>query len=97
MSTETKQLLTRWKSLEKGDGLQRAATTERVMWVVGLVLFLFVVFAVRYGIHPAAVAIAAAVDGWVIAERNALRSRLAQWQIFKNYINWEKVEEDLQG
>ena len=48
-------------------------------------------------LHPAFVAIAAAVTGWVIAESNALRTRLAQWPIFKSYIDWKKVEEDLRG
>lgn len=43
------------------------------------------------------VAVAAAAMGWVIAERNALRTRLGQWPIFKTYIDWNRVEEDLRG
>ncbi len=97
MNTETKQLLTRWQSLEKNDGLQRAGATARLLWIVGLVLCIFVVFAVVYRLHPAFVAVAAAGMGWVIAESNALRTRLAQWPIFKSYIDWKKVEEDLRG
>ncbi len=97
MNTETKQLLTRWQSLEKNDGLQRAGATARLLWIVGLVLCIFVVFAVVYRLHAAFVAVAAAGMGWVIAESNALRTRLAQWPIFKSYIDWKKVEEDLRG
>ena len=53
MNTETKQLLARWQSLAKDGGLQRADSTARVLWVAGLVLFFFVVFAVVYRLtHP---------------------------------------------
>jgi hypothetical protein len=97
MTTETKQLLARWQSLEKDGGLRRAATAARVLWVVGLVLFLFVVFAIVYRLHPALVAIGAAATGWVIAESNALRARVTQWSICKTYIDWKRVEEDLRG
>ena len=95
MTSETKQLLTRWQSLEKDGGLQRAASMARVLWMVGLVLCLFVVFGVVYRLHPALIAIAAAVMGWVIAERNALRTRAAQWPIFRSYIDWKRVQDDL--
>jgi hypothetical protein len=97
MNTETKQLLARWQSLAKDGGLQRADSTARVLWVAGLVLLLFVVFALVYRLHPAFVAVAAAVMGWVIAERNALRTRSAQWPIFKSYIDWKRVQQDLSG
>ncbi len=95
MNIETKQLLTRWQALESGDGLRRAVSTSRVLWVVGLALFVFVVFAIVYRLHPAAVAVGAAVMGWVTAERNALRTRAAQWPTFKRYFDWKRVQEDL--
>jgi hypothetical protein len=98
MNTETKQLLSRWQSLEKdGGGLQHAASRARALWFVGLVLCVFVVFAIVYRLHPGFVAVVAAVMGWVLAESNALRTRCAQWPIFKSYIDWKKVEEDLRG
>ena len=95
MNIETKQLLSRWQSLEKDGGLRRADSMARVLWVVGLVLFLFVVLGVLYHLHPALIAVAAAVMGWVVAERNALRTRIAQWPIFKSYIDWRRVQDDL--
>ena len=97
MNTETKQLLSRWQSLEKDGGLQHAASRVRALCFVGLVLCVFVIFAVIYRFHSAFVAVAAAAMGWVIAESNALRTRLAQWPIFKTYIDWRRVEEDLKG
>lgn len=87
--------MTRWQSLEKDGGLQRAVSVARVLWIVGLVLFMFVVFGLVYRLHPALIAAAAAVMGWVIAERNALRTRASQWPVFKNYIDWKRVQEDL--
>ena len=95
MNIETKQLLSRWQSLEKDGGLRRADSMARVLWGVGLVLFLFVVLGVLYHLHPALIAVAAAVMGWVVAERNALRTRIAQWPIFKSYIDWRRVQDDL--
>jgi hypothetical protein len=97
MDTEIKQLLTRWQALENGDGLRRAASMAHVLWILGLLLCIFVVFAVAYRLHPAFVAVGGVVDGWVIAETNALRTRTAQWPIFRSYIDWKKVEEDLRG
>jgi hypothetical protein len=97
MNTETKQLLTRWQSLEKNDALRRAGATARLLWIVGFVLGLSVLFAVVYRLHPAFVALPAAAMGWVTAESNALRLRVAHWAVFRNYIDWEKVEEDLRG
>jgi len=97
MNTETKQLLTRWQSLEKNGGLQRAGAAARTLRIIGLALCIFVGFAVVYQLHPVFVAVAAAVMGWLIAEANALRTRLTQWPIFKSYIDWKKVEEELRG
>ncbi len=95
MNSETKKLLPRWHSLERRGGLKRAQTTARVLWVIGLVLFVFLVFLVVYRVHPAFVASPAAAMGSVFAEVNALRNRVAQWPTFKNYIDWKRVEEDL--
>jgi hypothetical protein len=67
----------------------------RVLWIVGLVLCILVVLGVALKLHPAAVAVPAAIMGWIIAETNALRSRAAQWPIFKRYIDWKRVEQDL--
>ena len=65
MNIETKKLLTRWQSLEMGDGFRRVDSIARVLWLIGLVLFVFVVFGIVYRLHPAAVAGAAAVmGGW---------------------------------
>jgi len=97
MNAQTKELLARWQSLEKDGGVQRAASKARALSIVGLLLCIFVVFAVVYRLHPALVAVGAAAMGWLIAESNALRTRLGQWPIFKSYIDWKRVEDDLRG
>ena len=97
MNTETRQLLSRWQSLQKEGALQHAASRARRLWFIGLALCIFVVFAVIYRLNPIFLAVAAAVMGWMIAESNALRTRIAQWPIFKTYIDWKRVEEDLRG
>jgi len=90
-----KSLLVRWKSLESGNGLQQVHFRARVLWLVGLALLSVVVFGVGYGLHPIDIALAAAVMGWIIAERNALEIRLTQWPVFQRYIDWKRVEEEL--
>jgi hypothetical protein len=97
MNTDTRQLLNRWQSLKKDGGLRRAASVARTLWFVGLLLCLFVVFGVISRLHPALIAVASAAMGWVVAETNALRTRLAQWPVVKTYIDWKRVEEDLRG
>ena len=95
MNSKFRNLLLRWHSLEKEDGLRRAKTVVRVLWFVGLALFLFIGFGIVYKLHPIAIAVASAVMGWVIAERDALRTRLVQWPAIRRYVDWKLVEEDL--
>jgi hypothetical protein len=95
MDPHSKKLLLRWQALRKSDGLPRASSLARALWVSGFVLCLIVVFGIVYSWSPVAIAVAAAAMGWVIAESNALRSRLAQWPVFSRYIDWHRVDEDL--
>jgi hypothetical protein len=95
MDQTTKDVLMRWRSLEKGDGLAVAASLAKTLWGVGLILCGIVVFGVMYGLHPVGIAIAAVALGWIVAETNALRTRATQWPIFKQYIDWQRVYQDL--
>jgi len=63
--------------------------------LVGLLCSLVVVFRLIYGLHPIVIAFVAAIGGVMLAETNALRTRMAQWPIFKQYIDWQRVHEDL--
>jgi hypothetical protein len=67
----------------------------RIFWFIGLALCMLVVFGLFYGLHPTIVAGAAAIMGWIIAERNALHTRLNQWTILRRYIDWNRVQADL--
>jgi hypothetical protein len=95
MQTRASSLLRRLVSLEDGDGLRRATLLSRVLFGVGLSLSAFVGYAIVYRLHPALIAVAALVVGFVIAERTALRSRISQWDIFRGYIDWQRVRDDL--
>lgn len=94
MDTYRKQLLRRWRSLQDGSGLVRAAKLARLLWVAGLLLALLVACAVTYRLNPILIAAISAVTGWVVAERNALRLRISQWPIFSEYIDWDRVRQD---
>jgi hypothetical protein len=95
MQAKSHRLLERLESLESGEGLRRAKLIGRVLFVVGLVLAIFVGIAIALGLHPVFIALPALAVGWIIAERNAIRLRTAQWPIFRDYIDWKRVREDL--
>jgi len=95
MPNHTTRLLTRLDSLETGDGLRRAKLVSWVLFFVGLLLAGFVGISIAYSLHPGFIAVAAAAVGWIIAERNAIRSRISQWPIMRNYIDWQRVHADL--
>jgi hypothetical protein len=97
MDTGTKQLLNRWESLRSGAGLARATSVARALWLLGLALFLVVVIGLYCMLPPIVLVAISAVMGWVIAERNALKSRIAQWPTFASYIDWARVSNDLGG
>jgi hypothetical protein len=95
MNTKSRNMLLRLLSLEEESGLRRAKTVVRVLGFVGLALSIFIVLGIVYKLPPVAIAVAAAAMGWVIAERNALRTRLIQWPAIRRYVDWKLVEEDL--
>lgn len=95
MQNHTHRLLTRLNALENGNGILHARSVGRVLFVVGLLLAIFIGFAVAYRFHPALIAAAGAGAGWIIAERNALRSRISQWPILRKYIDWPRVQAEL--
>jgi hypothetical protein len=97
MDTGTTQLLNRWESLRTGAGLARATSVARALWLLGLALFLVVVIGLYYMLSPIVLVVVSVVMGWVIAERNALKSRVTQWPTFANYIDWARVSNDLGG
>jgi hypothetical protein len=92
---ETKRLLARWHALSHADGLQRAKSMALTLWIVGLAVTIFVVVAIAKGFDATLIAVGAAVVGWIIAETNALRTRIAQWSTFKTYLDWQRIEKDL--
>jgi hypothetical protein len=97
MEATTRALLQRWLALADGDGLARATRAARLLWVAGLALTVLVVNGLWFGLHPVAVAVLAGIAGWVIAETNALRSRIAQWPEMRRYIDWDRVREDMRA
>lgn len=97
MEIETRQLLDRWKSLRSGTGLARATSIASALGLLGRVLLLVIVIGLYRMFPPAVLVAVSAAMGWVIAERNALKSRIAQWPVFASYIDWERVNNDLDG
>ncbi|HEY2684107.1 MAG TPA: SoxR reducing system RseC family protein [Steroidobacteraceae bacterium] len=95
MKARANSLPKRLHYLEEGDGLRRAAFLSRMLFVVGMLLSVGAGLAIAFQLHPAIVGLAGLAVGYIIAECNALRSRIAQWPNFRNYIDWQRVREDL--
>ena len=95
IDAETKHLLLRWQALNKSDGLQRAKSMALTLWIFGFTVFVVVAVALAKAHSTVLVACGGAVAGWLIAETNALRNRIAQWNTFQRYLDWQRIEQDL--
>jgi hypothetical protein len=97
VNLETKLLLKRWESLRSGAGWARAVSVVRLLWFLRLILFFGVAIGLYHQFSPAVLVVVSVVLGWVNAECNALKLRMAQWPIISAYIDWGRVDSDLNG
>jgi hypothetical protein len=95
IDAETKRLLLRWQALNKAGGLQRAKSMALTLWIFGFIVFVVVAVAIATAHSAVLVACGGALAGWLIAETNALRNRVAQWNTFRRYLDWQRIEQDL--
>ena len=97
MDQEIKNVLLRWRALETSEGVRRVASVTTSLRIIGLVLCVIVFVGIDYGWSPIAIAIVSAAIGWTVAETNALRNRLRQWLMLKQYIDWQRVNSAIDG
>jgi hypothetical protein len=90
-----KSLLARWVALEDGDGVRLLTSRIRLLWAFGFVAWLAAMACVYYGATSWLALALAAVAGWLIAETNALRSRLEQWPSLRQYLDWQRIRDEL--
>jgi len=90
-----KTILRRWHALHQGEGLKHAMRVCRILWALGFIACLATIACVLLGLHPIFPTLISAVMGWLVAESNALRTRLSQWPVMESYINWDRVQSDL--
>lgn len=84
-------------TLRNGDGLSQAGRTSRALSLAALSLGILVACGLFSGVVPSWLLVAMSIPiGWLIAERNALDARSQQWQTVSQYIDWSRVENDLQ-
>jgi hypothetical protein len=95
MNKNSKSLLLRWQALEKGDGIQQVKSMIRRLELFGFASSFAIVYCIFFKLHSVFIALAAVALGWVIAERNALKTRMDQWSFLKKYLDWKRVEKDL--
>jgi hypothetical protein len=95
VDAETKRLLARWQALSQSDALKRTKSMALTLWLVGLIVTVSVVVAIAKGAPATWVAVGAAFAGWLIAETNALRTRIEQWNTFQRYLDWKRITDDL--
>ena len=94
VDAETKRLLLRWLTLSKPGELQRVKSRAMTLWIFGLIVFLIVAIAIAKAQSPIFIVAGGMVVGWLIAETNALRSRIGQWDTFQRYLDWARIEHD---
>jgi hypothetical protein len=92
---ETRDILARWIAIETG-GIDGARRRAKQLSLAAFVLCVGVALVSGFIQLPGlAYVIPGALIGWLVAERNALESRCAQWATFRKYIDWPRVHEDL--
>lgn len=90
------EILTRWAAIERGDGLVKCQKISRVLTIIGVAGCIAIVAGTMWlGWVAGAFGIAGILIGWVIAERNALDTRVADWPTYRQYIDWPRVHQDL--
>jgi hypothetical protein len=95
MDPNTNQILTRWQSLAEGPGMKRVTLLYRILSIIGLLSTVFFIYASAIHLSYNVTAAAALLTGWIVAEGNALRTRIAQWPTFKAYLDWNRIRQDL--
>jgi hypothetical protein len=95
---QPKDILTRWMNLEEGTGLAKAKLASRYLSIASFTICIAIALMGGYFELPWWVLVVpAVVVGWLIAERNALNTRVAQWPVYRKYIDWSRVRADLQS
>jgi hypothetical protein len=95
IDAETKKVLLRWQALCHPEGLQRIKSLALWLRLIAIALICFVVLAVGFGLPVVWVVVGALLCGWLSSEAEALRTRLSQWRIFSQYLDWRRIERDL--
>ena len=92
------EILTRWVAIESGNGIENVRKTSHFFSIAAFTVCVAVGLVYAFFDLPSLVfEFPGALIGWLIAERNALESRIAQWPTFRQYIDWTKVREDLRA
>jgi hypothetical protein len=90
-----KAVLERWIALRGEEGIERARRTVTYLSVVAFGLTLVVALCATLTDWPAwALLLPAAAVGWLVAERNALQSRVEQWPALSEYLDWRMIQRD---
>jgi len=85
-------LLKRWLALEDGEGIRQAHSLVLRTRILGLVFFVAAGLGAIYDFNVWIVIAFALGAGWLIAEANALRQRMEQWPILREFIDWQRVK-----
>ncbi len=93
---KTKKILLRWKALSHPEGLRRTKILANLLSLLASGFTAFVLFAVAMNLSVAWVVVGAFGIGWLGGEAQALRTRLAQWDTFSRYLDWSRIERDIQ-
>jgi hypothetical protein len=90
------ELLSRWSDLESGGGHDAARKVSRRLSILSFAIYILTACIGLY-LSPLSslFVIPGILIGYLKAERNALDERVKQWPIFRDYIDWSKVRQDL--
>jgi hypothetical protein len=88
-------ILDRWMALEKGNGIEYGRAICRRLNIAACVLAAGVIALGAYWGYRTFIPVLPSIAiGWLVAERNALSSRIDQWPTVRRYLDWERIERD---
>jgi hypothetical protein len=94
----TKKILGQWIALRSKDGIEHASRRVFYLSVAAFALATIAILASTLAAIPAIAFLFPGIAiGWLLAERNALQSRIEQWPALSEYLDWDKIERDNVG
>jgi hypothetical protein len=96
LSPQHRAALKRWSDLRSAEKVKRIKQIALILRLTSAALCAVLVVGVSESAPALFNVTVAFLFGWLVAESNALRTRIELWPVLMRNINWERVDQELQ-